>query len=865
MLKNSRRAIASSGALALVTAVGHSVLAAPSGAHPRLWLDSDTQKGIKAQAGVSGSPVARGAARCKAAHDDPSEYADGGWQGFEFVLTLSGCLASWEASGSSEDLETAIKYWNVLLDDYAEVGDAAGGDDVVTHDTGYAMRTFAPYSAIAYDWLHDAPGVTPALLAHARERFDAWVTYYTQDGYLRHMPGANYEAGYAFAATLIAIAEAGEAGSAGDTHWATVTDIWSKDLAPAFASGGVLRGGDWPEGWQYGPLSVTEHALAARALIDNGTDVPGASGWADSLVLRFAYGLTPVTKQAYAAGDSDNDTPNRDPENGALVGVIAGPGSENAKALARKLNADLDLKNENALFDALAAAKSGPSSALPADLPKNYLAEATGNWYLRGNLTDQTAWGVFQCARRLVDDHQHNDAGNWVLTRAADDVVVDPSPYGTLSTLTGNAPAVDSDSVPSGYSPSQANWGKTTGLRWARQSGSGVAAARCDYADQFRYDSTPSDVAVALRDFVLVPDGDSGEVVLVDRVVTGEASRGLHLRVRSPGDLSLASNRATAAVGASSLAIEKVYSSSGTPNVREMPQGSECPSSDHSCDVSRIPAGSEYRIDVSGPEAMAIHVVAARGGNDAAGAHAQLQGDGYRGVVVTRAAGPVAVVASDSPDGVMPSTLSYKAPSNALHVVVDAPVGDGGKSEVTATKDGSDCAVQVKPHAGSSGGFDGAPLVVRLDAGCVVSDDGSQMQADPGMNPAAGMNGGAGDGEGTLAGGAPSEAQGGQASDSSGKHPTHGASGSAAVSSNGTGGGAASLGTGGTVAASGGSASASVAGTPGVASTPPSAPDLTTCSVSGQGRSGGSSPALATAALGFVFFSRKRRAQPARR
>src|SRR4051794_29060482 len=99
MLRNTLRLIASSGALALVTSLGHVVLAAPSGGHPRLWLDSDTQKRIKGLAGVAGGPVARGAARCKAAHDDPSEYAEGGWQGFEFVLTLSGCLASWEATG----------------------------------------------------------------------------------------------------------------------------------------------------------------------------------------------------------------------------------------------------------------------------------------------------------------------------------------------------------------------------------------------------------------------------------------------------------------------------------------------------------------------------------------------------------------------------------------------------------------------------------------------------------------------------------------------------------------------------------------------------------------------------------------------
>jgi hypothetical protein len=863
MSKLTQRIFRTSAAGALATTITSAVVAAPSGAHPRLWLDDETRQGLEAQASISNSAVARGKARCSAARNDPSEYEVGGWQGFEFVLTLSGCLASWAATNDADDLETAIKYWNVLLDDYSTVGDGAGGDDVVTHDTGYAMRTFAPYSAIAYDWLHDAPGVTEALRAHARDRFDAWVTYYTNSGYLRHTAGANYEAGYAFAATLIAIAEAGEAGSAGDAHWATVADgIWSKDLVPAFAPGGVLEGGDWPEGWQYGPLSVTEHALAARAMQDNGVAVPGATAWADSLVLRFAYGLTPLTKQAYAAGDSDNDTANRGPENGALIAAMAGPASEQAKSWARQLNTELGLKNENALFDALAQAKSGASAALPADLPRNYLAKGAGNWYLRSGFSDSSVWSVFQCSRRLVDDHQHNDAGNWVLTRGADDLVVDPSPYGTLSTLTGNAPAVDSDSVPSGYSPSQGNWGETTGFRWARQSSSGIAAARCDYADQFRYDSTPSDVAVALRDYVLVPDGDAGEVVLVDRVVTGDAGRGLHWRVRSTGDFSLQNGRASAAIGASSLAVERVFSSSGSPAVRAMPQGSECPSSDHACDVSRLPSGTEYRIDVSGPEAMAIHVVAARGAGDEPAAHQKLEGAGYRGVVVTRADGPVAVVASDAADGATPSSLSYTGPSDALHVVVDAPVDAAGKSDVTATQDGANCVVTVKRHAGGGEGYDGEPLVVRLGADCAVSDDGSQMQPDP-MHPPAPLPGDDGSGgEGSLSGG---DGLGGSADAGQGND-----NGERPMSNHGTGGGSGgtpALSTGGTGSSSSGSfAGNGVAGASVRASSAvPSAPDLAACTVSRPGSAEGSGRALAALGLGLFLVSRKRRAPRALR
>ena len=684
---------------------------------------------------MANGPVARGATRCAAARQRPTEYVTGGWQGFEFVTTLSSCLLAYVATNDTDHLATALKYWNVLLDDYQNVGDGLGGDNVVTHDTGYAMRTFAPFSAIAYDWLHDAPGVTEELRAHARERFDAWSTYYSSSGYLRDLPGANYEAGYAFAATLMAIAEAGEAGAAGATHWANVRDnIWQKDLAPAMAPGRVLDGGDWPEGWQYGSLSVLELALSARALQDNGVSVPGASAWASSLPLRFAYGLTPTTRQSFTGGDSDAATPYRKPDNGALLAALAGPANDDARAVARKLNADLKLTNENPLFDALgeAASASVPAMGLPDTAPTNYLARGTGNWYVRGDWSAEAAWGVFQCTRQLVADHQYANAGNWVLTRGADDLVVDPSPYGSLSTLTGNAPAIDTASLPEGYSPSQGYWGQKTGLVWTRQSASGIAAARCDYADQFQRSDVPSDVARALRDFVLIPYPGGAAVVLVDRAVTSVAQRALHLRVRTPAVLTLAADSASGRVGASSLTIQKLWASGGAPNVRAMPQASECPSSSHGCDVSKLPAGSEYRIDVGGPAASAIHVVSAGAG--AALPSTLLSGAGYRGALLSAKGSSVAVIGAESVAANPVDSLSYRVPAGdgTVHVVLDAPVNADGQSDVSAVRDGADCRIEVKPHVGAGAAISGRPLVVRMSNDCSFQDDGEQKPLTPG-------------------------------------------------------------------------------------------------------------------------------------
>ena len=288
-----------------------------------------------------------------------------------------------------------------------------------------------------------------------------------------------------------------------------------------------------------------------------------------------------------------------------------------------------------------------------------------------------------------------------------------------------------------------------------------------------------------------------------------------------------------------------------------MPQASECPSSDHQCDVSRLPAGSEYRIDVAGPSAMAIHVVAAR--DAAAGAHQSLTGDGYRGVVVPRAGGAVVVVTNAATDGALASKLTYTAPSNALHVVVDAPVDSAGKSDVSATTDGSNCHVNVTPHQGSANGYDGQPLIVRLDANCGVTDDGAQTMpalgsggttgaggtTSQGTGAASATNGSAGEGGSTNGGGAAETVP-----------PLHGdpaSGGTGGSGPNAATGGVAGLGTQNGVGGFAGSAA-------GESSSMPSVPVLSSgCSVSVGAAGQGPAAAFVSAFIGLLLLARTRR------
>ena len=70
----------------------------------------------------------------------------------------------------------------------------------------------------------------------------------------------------------------------------------------------------------------------------------------------------------------------------------------------------------------------------------------------------------------------------------------------------------------------------------------GIVAARCDYADQYKFQDKRSDVPFAQRDYVLVPSSEGRDAVLVvvDRADTGDKDRNMYLRFRTPGKLAIA-------------------------------------------------------------------------------------------------------------------------------------------------------------------------------------------------------------------------------------------------------------------------------------------------------------------------------------
>ncbi len=686
----------------------------PSGQHPRMLLDANLRAQWRAMAKLSSGPVVGAIRLCDEARTS-SDHDRALYQGTEWARVLQACLVAWAATNSNDHAATAIRFYKALLDDLDTIGDGRGGDDAVRRDNGYSIRFLGPYTALTYDWLHDHPLMTKELKARTRERWAAWLAWYRQSGYRATNPGANYHAGYLFAATTIAIAQAGDAGAPGSSLWQQVADqMWSQQMAAALSQDGILAGGNWPEGWQYGPLSVAEYSLGARIMKGAGLEVPGIETWLASLMRHHVYSLSP-SDGVYASGDTESETATLDPHVLTLNAVAFGDAPAPEKRWARGELARLRLADKDwFLYDALAAIGDKPTLAPRSVWPTWYVAANTGTLYARTRWDASAIWFVTECHATVDTDHRHPNAGNFVLSRGRDDVIVDPTPYGSRSTLTGNAPTVASAHMPPGYPPSQGWWSEKTGYDFVTQRASGVVAARCDYADQYKLENRATDIPDAIRDWVLLPssDGRDAALLVIDRAKTGAAERGMNLRFRTTGKLALAGAVATANVGSTKLVVSSVARSTPGTTAIATSHAKDCwkeATPKGQCDAARFPV-TDYRVQIPGPSPTGVHVLSVTGDKGPAAVATPISGDGWAGVHTSGIRDAV-VVWRTSGSG----TLAYSAPPGT-HVVLDPP---DSMVDVTAKPDGTGCAVRVL----GGGKLPARPLVLTVDTKCGIALD----------------------------------------------------------------------------------------------------------------------------------------------
>ncbi|HVY49757.1 MAG TPA: hypothetical protein VHB21_27875, partial [Minicystis sp.] len=739
----------------------------PSGAHPRLFLDAASLAALAQAAGTPGTAAAGLVQACQDTIDNPNDYATrGGSDGDAWPGSAVRCAFAYEVTQKPAYLTQAILYWRASLDDDQTIGDGQGCVDgvstdwqswdgnppappvirTVTHDTGYPMRWYGPDVALAYDWLHDAPGVDAPLLAQTRTCLGAWVDYYTQRGYHADEAGANYNAGYVIGKALAAIAIGDDGGADGHLWTETTTDLFphlivGQGLLGASASvgnkAGPLVGGDWAEGWQYGPLSVLEYAVAARALEEQGEALPTMDAWTDSLAVRYVYATLPDLSGQWVGGDFDDSAVYAAPNVNEMDAVLAGPSSDEAAAFAAFMKKAQSPGPGAYVYNALAELRSVTPKDYRAQTPAPsgfYVARGTRAVYARSAWSKGAVWAVFSSAPAVVSDHEHLSASNFVLSRGADALVVDPSGYGEVDSFATNAVSADSSVAQGDYGGTQTPWSEAE-LAWARGTDDGVVAARSDFAKAFIFSSTPSDIHYAHREWVLLPEG---EVVTIDRVHTVDAAHAMYVRFHTNtggGGLTLGGDAAVGDVGGSRVAIHEVMLSGGSPSVAQ-PEVGDCSVSCSypcgACDAARFPV-DEYAVKVPGPWAVAVHAIDALAKGEAPATVGSMNDDvtdpapkqngGVLGAAVRREGKQTYVVASSRVDGASPAKLVYGVPGDgpSRHVVYDAPESGAGTSTVKGAVQQGRCVVTIE--AGQ--GFQGHPLLFTVASaadGCKATE-----------------------------------------------------------------------------------------------------------------------------------------------
>jgi len=598
-------------------------------------------------------------------------------------------------------------------------------------------------------------GVDSALLAQARTCLTAWSDFYTAKGYHHDQAGANYNAGFVIGKALSAIAIGTDGGADGHLWNEVVADQFQKLLIGEGLKGadgkigepvGAMVGGDWAEGWQYGPLSVLEYAVAARALEEQGVPLPELDAWTNSLVLRYIHGTVPSLDGQWVGGDFDDEQAYQSPAVNELDAVLAGPSSDDAASFAAALKAKQSLAGGAYFYNALAELRAVAPVEYTAQSPAPalfYVARGTRALYARTGWAASAFWSVFSSAPEVVDDHEHFSASNFVFSRGSDHLIVDSSNYGEFDTFENNAISVDSDNLKGDYAQTQTPWSKAE-LVWARGTDDAVYAARSDFAKAFIFSDTPSDIPYAHREWVMLPEG---EIVTIDRVHTADANHamylGFHVNSGGGGQLKLTGNTASATVGNSQVAIHSVALSGGKPAVSQPEVGScslKCSYPCGKCDAARF-AVDKYSVKVPGPFATAIHVIDGLGSgetaivgslNDDTYDPAPKQNAGVIGAAVYRGTKQNYVVASSAPDGVSPATMTYGVPGDSAsrQIVFDAPEDSAGSSAVSAVAVGGRCVLSIV--AGS--GFAGHPLMFGVSSavdGCAVKADTEVAAGEP--------------------------------------------------------------------------------------------------------------------------------------
>jgi hypothetical protein len=292
-----------------VTATFSTTLA--SGTHPRIWLaDPATMNRLKASAANSSAEWVALKSFCDSQATSSWDYQ--GQQSYRYVANFALCYRVVHAlSGAS----AAAGYGQKAVDALKAAVSDNGGQSVLTNsaysrDSGYGIRNFVPTLALAYDWLYDYSGLSASDKSAIASRIGAWLTWYKASGYCNvennncsPVQTSNYHSGYMLASVLGGVA------LDGDSAVAPLGDGTTLFTGAVSYLDTKLKGGHWPEGWNYGAGVYQRYLMAARALqLYTGNASYAGSSWLTDNVRFKMNALTTDGKFFYDDGAWTGDT-----------------------------------------------------------------------------------------------------------------------------------------------------------------------------------------------------------------------------------------------------------------------------------------------------------------------------------------------------------------------------------------------------------------------------------------------------------------------------------------------------------------------------------------------------------------------------
>ncbi|HEX3595278.1 MAG TPA: heparinase II/III family protein, partial [Polyangiaceae bacterium] len=488
---------------------------------------------------------------------------------------------------------------------------------------------------------------------------------------------------------------------------------WSTRVLPTFRE--ELKGGGWPEGWQYGEYTTAEIALVARAFATGANiDLVRHMPWLSQTITHHVHALLPDGRSVYDGG-TWGEHPAKPSALGLSAISIALEGADDARVEEARFmiaHALPPLRREQAFVALLAERPHGKERSPRTNATLSLHLDGQGLSFFRSDWTPSATWLSFQAGPPLAEDHQDADQGHFELVRGSDSLLVDGGDSEGSATINHNTLLVDDQGHTMNYPPNQGVWGK--GVRTTRFGDDGAVAAVVGdigeaYAPSCAADGcTKRSVKRALRTLVYVRPS---LLVMDDRITLERPEYAVAWAAHLTSAPTVERGKASAVVGASRVDIQTLEpeGAHGEALREPTPSGDGPHRADH-------PWGPMWRLEVRGTGGSEdrgfLNVVTADRAEAAPPVARAVAGKGLRGAVVRTGARATAVLFADKDAA---GEVQLGAPTA---MVVIAGLEPGHRYRVTADT-ATACAVKLEPSSAADALAAGPGGFVRVQTpGC---------------------------------------------------------------------------------------------------------------------------------------------------